>query len=84
MRFDALIFDFDGVLVESEYVGNKQIADYLSARGHPTSRSPAHDPEHPQPRRRSGPHPEERVPDPVVLGAVRDPDGRRPERVART
>ena len=37
MRFDALIFDFDGVLVESEYVGNKQIADYLSARGHPTS-----------------------------------------------
>jgi HAD superfamily hydrolase (TIGR01509 family) len=25
------------VLVESEYVGNKQIADYLSAIGHPTS-----------------------------------------------
>lgn len=37
MRFDALILDFDGVLVESEYVGNKQIADYLTARGHPTS-----------------------------------------------
>ena len=36
-RFDAVIFDFDGVLLESEYVGNKQIADYLSARGHPTS-----------------------------------------------
>lgn len=32
-----MIFDFDGVLVESEYVGNKQIADYLTAIGHPTS-----------------------------------------------
>ena len=37
MRFDALIFDFDGVLIESEYVGNKQIADYLTGIGHPTS-----------------------------------------------
>ncbi len=37
MRFDALIFDFDGVLIESEYVGNKQIAEYLTAIGHPTS-----------------------------------------------
>ena len=37
MRYDAIIFDFDGVLIESEYVGNKQIADYLSAVGHPTS-----------------------------------------------
>lgn len=37
IRFDALIFDFDGVLVESEYVGNRQIADFLTARGHPTS-----------------------------------------------
>jgi HAD superfamily hydrolase (TIGR01509 family) len=37
VRPDALIFDFDGVLVESEYVGNKQIADYLTAIGHPTS-----------------------------------------------
>ena len=36
-RFDAIIFDFDGVLLESEYAGNKQIADYLSARGHPTT-----------------------------------------------
>jgi hypothetical protein len=25
------------VLIESEYVGNKQIADYLTAIGHPTS-----------------------------------------------
>ena len=37
MRFDAIIFDFDGVMIESEYVGNKQIADYLTALGHPTS-----------------------------------------------
>lgn len=32
-----MILDFDGVLIESEYVGNKQIADYLTAIGHPTS-----------------------------------------------
>lgn len=32
-----MIFDFDGVLLESEYVGNKQIADYLTAIGHPIS-----------------------------------------------
>ncbi len=37
MRFKGLIFDFDGVLIESEYVGNKQIADFLTAAGHPTS-----------------------------------------------
>jgi len=37
VKFDALIFDFDGVLLESEWAGNKQIADYLTARGHPTS-----------------------------------------------
>ncbi len=37
MRFDALIFDFDGVLLESEWAGNEQIADYLTALGHPTS-----------------------------------------------
>ena len=37
MKYDALILDFDGVLIESEYVGNKQIADYLTALGHPTS-----------------------------------------------
>ena len=37
MRFDALIFDFDGVLLESEWAGNAQIADWLTARGHPTS-----------------------------------------------
>ena len=37
MRFDGLICDFDGVLLESEWAGNAQIADYLTARGHPTS-----------------------------------------------
>ena len=37
MRFDGLIFDFDGVLVESEYVGNAQIAECLTGLGHPTT-----------------------------------------------
>jgi HAD superfamily hydrolase (TIGR01509 family) len=37
MRVDALIFDFDGVLLESEWAGNSQIADYLTRIGHPTS-----------------------------------------------
>ena len=37
VRFDALIFDFDGVLLESEYAGNAQIADYLTRIGHPTT-----------------------------------------------
>lgn len=37
VRFSGLIFDFDGVLIESEYLGNKHIADYLTAIGHPTS-----------------------------------------------
>lgn len=36
-RFGAILFDFDGVLIESEYHGNKQIADFLTAAGHPTS-----------------------------------------------
>ncbi|MBX3565390.1 MAG: HAD family phosphatase [Sphingomonas sp.] len=37
MKFDAILFDFDGVLIESEYAGNKHIADFLTAAGHPTS-----------------------------------------------
>src|SRR5205085_4680163 len=37
MRFDGLIFDFDGVLLESEYAGNAQLADWLTQNGHPTS-----------------------------------------------
>jgi len=37
VRFAGLIFDFDGVLIESEYLGNKHIAEYLTRIGHPTS-----------------------------------------------
>lgn len=37
VRFDALIFDFDGVLLESEYDGNRHIAEYLTSIGHPTT-----------------------------------------------
>jgi HAD superfamily hydrolase (TIGR01509 family) len=37
MKFDAIIFDFDGVLIESEYVSNLQIADVLTRLGHPTT-----------------------------------------------
>lgn len=37
MTFDAIIFDFDGVLIESESVGNRHIADYLTSIGHPTT-----------------------------------------------
>lgn len=37
MRVKALLFDFDGVLLESEYAGNAQIADYLTGIGHPTT-----------------------------------------------
>jgi HAD superfamily hydrolase (TIGR01509 family) len=33
----GLILDFDGVLLESEYAGNRQIAEYLTEIGHPTS-----------------------------------------------
>src|SRR5262245_26370936 len=35
--FDGIIFDFDGVLIESEWAGNAQIAEYLTELGHPTS-----------------------------------------------
>lgn len=37
MRFAALILDFDGVLLESEWAGNKQLAEWLTAAGHPTT-----------------------------------------------
>ena len=37
MKFDALLFDFDGVLIESEYVGNRHIAAYLTGIGHDTT-----------------------------------------------
>jgi len=35
--FDAIIFDFDGVLIESEFEGNRQLAELLTALGHPTT-----------------------------------------------
>jgi HAD superfamily hydrolase (TIGR01509 family) len=37
MKVEALLFDFDGVLIESEYAGNRQLAAWLSAAGHPTT-----------------------------------------------
>ena len=37
MKFDAILFDFDGVLIESEAVGDRQIAEYLTGIGHPTT-----------------------------------------------
>ncbi len=37
MRFDGIIFDFDGVLIESEYVSSRHIAALLTTLGHPTS-----------------------------------------------
>lgn len=37
MNYQGLIFDFDGVLLESEWAGNTQIANYLTGLGHPTS-----------------------------------------------
>lgn len=37
MKVAALLFDFDGVLIDSETVGNRQIAAYLTAIGHPTT-----------------------------------------------
>lgn len=37
MRPQAIIFDFDGVLLESEFESNRQIADLLTELGHQTS-----------------------------------------------
>jgi beta-phosphoglucomutase-like phosphatase (HAD superfamily) len=36
LRPQAIIFDFDGVLLESEYEGNRCIAETLTELGHPT------------------------------------------------
>jgi HAD superfamily hydrolase (TIGR01509 family) len=36
-KFDAIIFDFDGVLLESEFDGNRQVAELLTDLGHRTS-----------------------------------------------
>jgi HAD superfamily hydrolase (TIGR01509 family) len=37
MKFDAIIFDFDGVLLESEFEGNRELAELLTRLGHPHS-----------------------------------------------
>jgi len=37
VKFGAILFDFDGVLIESEYVGNRHIAAYLTGIGHDTT-----------------------------------------------
>jgi len=37
MHFDGIIFDFDGVLLESEYELNRLTAELLTELGHPTS-----------------------------------------------
>jgi beta-phosphoglucomutase-like phosphatase (HAD superfamily) len=37
VKFDAIIFDFDGVLIESEFEGNQRLAELLTSLGHPTS-----------------------------------------------
>jgi beta-phosphoglucomutase-like phosphatase (HAD superfamily) len=42
MRFDGIIFDFDGVLIESEHVSTLHISEVLTALGHPTSYADAH------------------------------------------
>lgn len=42
MRFDGIIFDFDGVLIESEHVSTLHIAELLTSLGHPTSYAEAH------------------------------------------
>jgi beta-phosphoglucomutase-like phosphatase (HAD superfamily) len=35
MNFAAILFDFDGVLIESEHAGNVALAEYLTRLGHP-------------------------------------------------
>jgi HAD superfamily hydrolase (TIGR01509 family) len=37
MRYDLVIFDNDGVLVDSETISNRLLAAYLTELGHPTS-----------------------------------------------
>ncbi|GAB2573868.1 HAD family hydrolase [Streptomyces capparidis] len=37
MRYDLIIFDNDGVLVDSEPIANRVLAAYLTELGHPTS-----------------------------------------------
>lgn len=37
MKFSGIIFDFDGVLVETEWEGNSRLAALLTQLGHPTT-----------------------------------------------
>ncbi|MGV9790181.1 HAD family hydrolase [Streptomyces sp. NPDC003435] len=37
MRYDLILFDNDGVLVDSEPISNRHLAAYLSELGHPTT-----------------------------------------------
>jgi len=37
VNYDGIIFDFDGVLIESEFEGNQRLAELLTSLGHPTS-----------------------------------------------
>src|SRR5206468_3102020 len=37
LSFGAIIFDFDGVLLDSEFEGNRQLAELLTDLGHKTS-----------------------------------------------
>ncbi|MFC7468842.1 hypothetical protein ACFQVA_16770 [Actinomadura keratinilytica] len=37
MRYDLVVFDNDGVLVDSEPLSNTILAGYLTELGHPTS-----------------------------------------------
>ncbi|MDO7841423.1 HAD family hydrolase [Sphingomonas immobilis] len=41
MKFEGIIFDFDGVLIESEALGNAHLASYLTGIGHPISQEEA-------------------------------------------
>jgi HAD superfamily hydrolase (TIGR01509 family) len=41
LKFDGIIFDFDGVLLESEAAGNEQLAELLTDLGFPHSRDEA-------------------------------------------
>ena len=40
---DALIFDFDGVIVDSEWIANEVLAEVLTANGMPTSVDDSYD-----------------------------------------
>lgn len=42
-RPEALIFDFDGVIVETEHIGNRLLAELLTELGHPTTLDDTYD-----------------------------------------